>query len=280
MIEYSFDTKAQNIEPDFKTKLPIELFESSGLAVGLNNTVWTHNDSGGEAILYQLDSMARVIRKVKILNATNSDWEDLANDFEGHLYIADIGNNGNKKPNFIIYKIAHPDSIKEDSITAEIISFRYENQYSYPPTPDKMNFDAEAMIAYHDSLFIFTKNRTHPYSKKTYIYALANEAGEQTAILYDSLYLAHTHRYRSWVTGAARDPMNDRIVLLSHKKIWWLSDFRKSKSRIAEKGKIKGIYSQKEGIALTNDGDAWISNERFKFLKAKLIHAKVRATNK
>jgi hypothetical protein len=41
----------------------------------------THNDSGNQANLYEIDaSTGIVIRTVCITNATNVDWEDIAQD--------------------------------------------------------------------------------------------------------------------------------------------------------------------------------------------------------
>ena len=260
---------AQKIKVKSLAKLPQELWESSGLVAGANNTVWTHNDSGGLPILYQLDSSGLILRMVYISGVKNTDWEDLANDYQGYVYIADIGNNCNCRKELKILKIPHPDSLKTDTVIPEIIFFEYENQTEFPPKKSELNFDAEALIAYEDSLFIFTKNRTKPYSKKTYIYALANKKGFQKSQLTDSLFLKNTHKYHSWITSATRDPYSDNIILISHKKAWVLKNFRNGNRKLI-KTKISGIYSQKEAIAFDLNGNIWLTNEKFKILGAKL----------
>ena len=264
---------AQKIKLRTLAKLPPILWESSGLVAGTKHSVWTHNDSGGEAVLYKIDSTANIIRTIKIAGVKNVDWEDLANDYSGHIYIADIGNNCNCRKNLNILKIPHPDSLTVDSVIPEIINFSYENQNSFPPNKANLNFDAEALIAYQDSLFIFTKNRTKSYSQKTYIYALVNKAGPQKAVLYDSLLLKHTHKYYSWLTSATRHPFQDKIILLSHKKAWFVEGFRSREMNLIET-KISGLYSQKEAITYDLDGNIWITNEKFKILKAKLLKEK------
>jgi hypothetical protein len=46
-----------------------------------NNNIITHNDSGGQANLYEINaSTGAVLRTVAITNATNVDWEDIAQD--------------------------------------------------------------------------------------------------------------------------------------------------------------------------------------------------------
>ena len=271
----SFNLFSQKIKLKTQAKLSQKLWESSGLVVGTNNTVWTHNDSGGKAVIYKLNTKGEIIKELKILSVKNTDWEDMANDYKGFVYIADIGNNRNRRKDLKILKIPHPDSLKSDSVLPQIISFSYENQTAFPPEYTDRNFDAEALIAYEDSLFIFTKNRTKPYSKYTYIYALANRAGQQKAILTDSLYLKRTHKYSSWVTSASRHPNKDIVVLLSHKKAWIIYNFRNKSKQKLVKTKTSGIYSQKEAIAFDMEENIWITNEKYKFLKAKLKKGKV-----
>ena len=262
--------QAQKIKVETQAQLPSIIKETSGLVAGANATVWTHNDSGGEAKLYKINSKAELLRTIRISHVENVDWEDMANDYLGHVYIADIGNNENRRTDLKILKIPHPDSLQTDSIIPEIIYFKYENQKYFPPPPSQLNFDAEAIIAYSDSLYIFTKNRTKPYSKYTYIYALKNESGQQIAILKDSLYLPHTHKLSSWVTGATRCPQSDLVILISHKKAWLIKNFRTSNHLQIIPSKISGIYSQKEAIAIDLNNTIWISNEKYKILKAKL----------
>ena len=261
---------AQKIKVNTVTLLPEKVGETSGIISGINSTIWTHNDSGGKPILYQIDTNGVILKKIIVSGIKNTDWEDLANDYQGNIYIADIGNNLNKRKDLKILKIPHPDSVKTDRIKPEIIRFSYENQRTFPPKDSKLNFDAEALIAYKDSIFIFTKNRTKPYSRYTYIYAIPNKAGKHIAVLKDSIYLAHTHKFHSWITSATRNPKKDLVILLSHKKAWLIKSFRNKNNRVLIKSRISGIYSQKEAIAFDLEENIWISNEKYKFLRSKL----------
>ena len=59
------------------TTLQDSVDETSGL-INLDGTLITHNDSGGQPVLYELDSVSgNVTRSVTIENATNTDWEDI-----------------------------------------------------------------------------------------------------------------------------------------------------------------------------------------------------------
>jgi putative lipase involved disintegration of autophagic bodies len=87
-----------------KFELPSEIKETSGLLL-IDGKIITHNDRGDAANLYEIDSLSgNLLRTIRITNATNEDWEDLAED-ENHIYIGDFGNNDGNRTNLRIYKI-------------------------------------------------------------------------------------------------------------------------------------------------------------------------------
>ena len=78
--------------------------ESSGM-IFLDGRTITHNDSGGGAILFEVDQQTcKVTRQVAIANATNRDWEDIEQDGT-YIYIGDIGNNNGTRQDLKIYRI-------------------------------------------------------------------------------------------------------------------------------------------------------------------------------
>ena len=81
--------KENTIERQF---LPLEINETSGLEYYKKNFI-THNDSGGEPLLYEFNENGKIICKHKIDNCgMNDDWEDLTSDNE-NFYVANSGNN-------------------------------------------------------------------------------------------------------------------------------------------------------------------------------------------
>jgi len=276
IILISFEyLSAQKIKTKKICLIPEILQETSGIVLGLNNTIWTHNDSGGKTILYQLNSKGEILRRVFIANAQNIDWEELTEDRKGNVYIGDFGNNANKRKDLCIYKIPHPDSLKKDTLVAQKISFSYEDQYTFPPPSYRKNFDMEAMIFYRDSLWLFSKNRTKPYSGYCKIYLLPAQKGNYIAQLKDSLYLGGKRAVFSWVTAAAINNTEDSVLLLSHKKVWIITNFHKKKWSKAKRIKTKtsGLFSQKEAVALKNFNNIYITNEKFHFLRSKFLKA-------
>lgn len=81
--------------------LPDELKESSGVTPSRVHpgVYWTHNDSGNTPDLYAVRIDGRELGKVRVVGATNADWEDIAAErcpggSGSCLYIADSGDNG------------------------------------------------------------------------------------------------------------------------------------------------------------------------------------------
>ena len=144
---------------DFKEKfeLPSQVEETSGLLF-LDGKIVTHNDRGDTSNLYEIDSLTgNLLRTININNVSNVDWEDLADD-ETYIYVGDFGNNNGTRTDLKIHRILRSDFKNNSSISAEVISFSYEDQTKFNDSNDH-NFDAEGFVVYENSLFIFTKNR-------------------------------------------------------------------------------------------------------------------------
>jgi hypothetical protein len=164
---------------DFKEKfeLPSAVEETSGLLF-LDGKIITNNDGGDAANLYEIDSLTgNLLRTININNATNVDWEDLADD-ETYIYIGDFGNNNGTRTDLKIYKILKSDFKNNTQISSEIISFSYEDQTNFNSS-NTHNFDAEAFVIYEDSILIFTKNRG---DFKTNVYKIPKTIGNHTAV--------------------------------------------------------------------------------------------------
>lgn len=86
--------------------------ESSGLAWGWRNHVlWTHNDSGGGAILWAFDTHGKRVARVQVTGASNRDWEDMASfqlDGKSYLLIAETGNNNKSRRAGVLYILEEP----------------------------------------------------------------------------------------------------------------------------------------------------------------------------
>ena len=257
-----------SIKPKFDANLGNRVHETSGL-IWWDNQLWTHTDSGGKPALYAVDkSTGKVLKIVTITNATNVDWEDIAQD-DDYIYIGDFGNNehGNRK-DLKIYKVKKSDVKSKTAVEAAVINFSYNDQTNFAAAyPDNTNFDCEAMIAYGDSLFLFSKDWV---DNKTRLYKLPKLPGTYTAVNIGELNV------NGLITGATIIPNKRVIVLTGYNPllmpfIYLLYDFTGDRFFAANKRKIgiKQSFLQVEGICYLTDTNFYISNERFKKLIKK-----------
>lgn len=198
----------QDVNVSTVTTLDPIVFETSGL-LWLDGRLITHNDSGGGPYLYEIDTASGdVVRTVTIANASNVDWEDIAMDDE-YIYVGDIGNNSGTREDLKIYKIAISDYLTtpDDIVYCDTIKFNYSDQIDFEPATYTTNYDGEALIAYNDSLYIFTK-KWGDY--KTNIYSLSKNPGDYSIEIIDEINV------EGLITGADYDPAKQEILLTGY----------------------------------------------------------------
>lgn len=204
-------------------KFPSKLKEVSGMEITQDGEIWVIEDSGNKDHVYLVDQEGDIKKSLEIDHAKNEDWEDLAMDNNGNLYIGDFGNNGNDRKNLVIYKV-HKDEMGKKEPNAEKIEFKYPEQKEFPPKKENLYFDTEGFFHLDDHLYIFTKNRTRPYSGKTWIYRVPDKEGDYKAEFLGDLFLCSDQDHCS-VTGADISPDGKTIALLSYGYIFLLTDF-------------------------------------------------------
>jgi len=244
------------------TELPKELNENSGIASFNTKNVWFIEDGGNTDNIYQLDYQGKIIKKLDVKGAKNKDWEDLTKDNKGNVYIADTGNNENKRKDLVIYKIPNPEIEKGDKIHSEAIHFYYPEQEKFPPKKDSLFYDAESIFYNNNQLYIVTKNRSHPFNGEAFVYKIPAVQGNHKAELVDTLNFC-----KEWnlcqITSAEISPDGSKLVLLSYGKLFVITNF---KGDAFSKGKIKTIdletSTQLESVCFLNANTLLISDER------------------
>ena len=235
--------------------------ESSGLVESRSHPgrFWTHNDSGNSPEIFALDATGKLIGSpIRVEGAVNTDWEDIATDGEGHLLIADLGNNANMRRDLSIYVIPEPDPLTTTRVRViRKISVFYPEQTGFPGL--RWNFDAEALFEAHGSYYILTKDRSDSY---TTLYRLDDNGGDDP----QPLTRLATFNIRGMVTGADATPDGRTIAVLTYTGIWLfeLSPDQPADSDDYFHGRIRRLpilAKQCEGICF--DGDTLvISNEQ------------------
>ncbi len=130
--------------------------ESSGVVRSRQHDgiFWTHSDSGNAAEIFAIRATGELVARVRIDGAVNSDWEDLAADKAGFLYVADIGNNSRLRVQRQVYKFREPHPFAESPRAQVETTFTV----SYADEP----FDAEGLVVYREGLYVVSKSRDKP----------------------------------------------------------------------------------------------------------------------
>lgn len=244
------------------TKLPKKLKENSGMAIGKNSTVWFVNDGGNEDKIYQINNKGKILKELEVKNAKNKDWEDMAQDKDGNVYIADTGNNANKRKDLVIYKIPDPDKEKGDKIKAEQIEFSFPEQRKFPPKQKNLLYDTEAIFYAKDSLYLITKNRSHPFNGNALIYRIPAKKGNYKAT-YLGEFIACTDFSTCKITAADISPDGKTIALLGYGKLWLFTNFNLSNFFEGELNTIDlGVRTQLESISFLNNKTLLLSDEQ------------------
>jgi len=244
-----------------KFKLPNAIKESSGL-IKVDNRLWTFNDSGGKAALYQIDEHSgHIVRMVTIKNAQNRDWEDIAYD-NNYVYIGDFGNNRGNRRDLKIYKISRRALRTQKSVKAKTINFKYSDQRNFKSRPYKHNYDCEAMIAHHGKLYLFSKNWQN---QKTRLYELSTKIGNHTA-----KYLS-SFDTEGMVTGATINRNSNMLLLTTYDNllnvnIWAFTNYKYNNFFLGDKKQLNffsPLQGQIEGITFIDNHKAYLSSESF-----------------
>lgn len=261
-------------ELDKLGKFPSKLKEVSGLEVTQEGQIWVIEDSGNKDEIYRVDKDAEIKESLKIDHAKNVDWEDLTMDVQGNLYIGDFGNNRNARKDLVIYKVTKEEMDRKEP-NADKIKFSYPQQNDFPPEKDSLYFDTEGFFHLNNYLYIFTKNRTRPYSGKTLIYRVPDKEGEYKAEFLGDLFLCGDQSHCS-VTSADISPDGKTVALLSYGFVFLLTDFTApdfTKSSI----KIVDLQTdtQIESVCFSDNKTLLIADEENKHGGRKLYELKL-----
>lgn len=258
---------AANAQPmpleELVCSLAIPMLETSGLAPYTNDVWITHNDGGGETELYFFSQTdGHIVGNLKLNGAENVDWEELAFDQNGHLYVGDFGNNLNRRKELVIYKLKPEQIHPNGTETPEIIRFGFADQTSFPPKLSGWHYDVEAMVILHDSIHLFTKNRGKPFNGYTYRYVIPAQAGQWQAKKVDSLFLGTEGiREEFWVSSAYYDGTSQTLALLTYQRLFLLSPWNGQTLALVPKQTYRmGVLRQREALAF-KDGKWWLTEE-------------------
>ena len=129
------------------------IVESSGVIASRRyaDVFWTHNDGGGpkKQVLYAIDRKSNTRASFSVIDVTLHDWEDIAIDDAGHLYIGDIGNNEAKRDALTVYEIDEPNPQAKTGSVSPKRAWKLK----FPGAP----FDCESLFVWKDQGYVVSK---------------------------------------------------------------------------------------------------------------------------
>jgi hypothetical protein len=221
------------------------LMEPSGLAQSRRQpgVFWAVNDSGNPARVFAIAADGRLLADIPVEGAPNVDWEAVALDDRGGLWIGDFGDNKNVRTDRALLRLAEPHvSVAGDGagggFAADVgesapaplelrVPLRYADESRDPAAPPgtpsaRPDFDAEALFFAGDSLWILTKHRS---DTKTTLYRMPLDVAASAAaspppplLPLASFDTGPTggHPYPGMVTSADASPDGRRLAVLTY----------------------------------------------------------------
>jgi len=138
------------------------LVEASGLATSRRDPeiLWSLNDGGSKPRLYAFDLTGAHRGRIKLRNAKNRDWEDIASfmlDGKPYLLVADVGDNDSRRKKVSFYVIAEPDLGADNKVE---LKPAWRVDFRYPEGP--RDAEAVAVDATNDRVIVLTKRDLPP----------------------------------------------------------------------------------------------------------------------
>lgn len=246
----------------FLSKLPRVLNENSGLVALDSTSVWIIEDGSNKDNIYKVDLQGNLLKTFEVRNAKNRDWEDLASDSQGNVYIADTGNNAHKREEFIIYKLPDPRKATGDKIDAEKIRFRYQVVPGHEGTKEYPTHDSEALFYKDGALYVITKDRGRPFTGLANIYKVPAVKGSYEAEWIGS-FTPCRERGICEVTAAAISPDGNTLALLGYGKLWVFTDYTTDDFTKGTMRSINlGATTQLESLDFLNPNTLLLSDEK------------------
>ena len=199
-----------------------DIDEASGLARSQRdpNVLWVVNDDG-PSVLHAIDTTGGMLGRVKIADASNRDWEDMASftlDGVPYLLLADIGDNDGDRKDVRFYVVEEPDPAEKK------VDYAWRVDFSYPGGP--RDAEAVAVDVENDRVLVMSKRDIparlysvplRPDSDKRQVAsALAAVGGLPQPSRRDVEYAPRTDDYYWRPTGMDLSDDGNRAIVLTY----------------------------------------------------------------
>lgn len=139
--------------------------ETSGLAASRRTPglLWTHNDSGGDPVLFALRANGLLVGQLRVAGEVNRDWEDIAAfeaDGQPWLLIADIGDNRAVHVQSVLHVLAEPDVDTLQASREVALRPAYSLHFVYEDGP--RDCESVAVDAHERAVYLLSKRDATP----------------------------------------------------------------------------------------------------------------------
>jgi hypothetical protein len=240
--------------------------ESSGVAVSRRHpgVLWTHNDSGDKPVLYAINAAGELLAAYQVVGARAQDWEDIAlarcpDHPSPCLYIADTGDNSERRKFVSIYVVPEPDGTTwppaGDSLRT---APAHELRLRYPDG----RHDVEAIfVDPKGNATLVSKGRTGVVLR--YLVPRSDfSLDSATATLVDTLPITPQLTLGRLITGAAISPSGRRVVLRTYSELYFFK--RSTDGTLRPDGRpcwLGAAEPQGEGVAFLDEENLVLTSE-------------------
>lgn len=257
--------------------------EASGLAASRRHPdiLWTLNDSGDQPVLYALSTTGAYVGKIRIEDAENRDWEDLAGFTDGektYLAVADIGDNAARRDFCTVYVIEEPEMTGKKMLKRSAVKPAWRIDFQYEDGP--RDCESIAVDIANQRILLLSKRSTPPVLYSLPLFARsgrsisvarklaavsnlnrAGYAGNQ------SFGLLQSHPYRYQPTGMDISPDNTWLAVLTYRFVYLYirPDGQRWETALSGVPKILPLprLEQAESICFSADGrDLFVTSEK------------------
>jgi hypothetical protein len=227
------------------------LNESSGVAVSRRRrgVFWSLNDSGNPASIFATDTTGSALGSFSVAGADNVDWEAISPGPCGKsdcLYIADTGDNLERRPSVVLYRVPEPSASRSTGAIA-----RAENLVvRYPEGAH----DVEAVFVDPAGAVHLIGKGWQGIVRHHRVPAAAWGKGEAVAERLDPLPIAAGSDPGRVVTDAALSPDGHRVAVRTYQEVFFFD--------LSPAGTVRpaGIVCGLGGLELQGEGIGWLDD--------------------
>jgi hypothetical protein len=200
--------------------IPAQLPELSGLAASRRHPgiLYAHNDSGDTARFFAINERAELQAEMDLPGAVATDWEDIAVGpcpSGSCVYAGDIGDNNARRTEYIIYRIAEPETLPSDGSAINTPAERFP--FVYPDGPH----NAETLLVHPSTGRIFVVTKVAGAAGTVYELPLPLTPDvTATLVLVTAVSLPPS---AGLITGGSFHPCDDRLLLRTYGSLYEFS---------------------------------------------------------